>query len=142
MPRTPLTIILLLTAVMGLAACGGAEPAGSDQSDDGHGGHDAAATAHPAVEGAPDVALTAVDIDFQPDVLELTAGEPTNVTVTNAGEAEHDFTFEEAGVHVNVDPGTSQTTSVVVDEPGTYKAFCSVPGHAAAGMAVEVTVAE
>ena len=138
--HTPL-IVLLVTAALGLAACGGAETA-DDQPDDGNGGDGAAETVHPAVEGAPDVALTAVDIDFQPDTLQLTAGEPTNVTVTNAGEAEHDFTLEEAGVHVNVDPGTSETTAVTVDEPGVYKAICSVPGHTDAGMVIEVTVEE
>ena len=141
MPHTPLTVVLFIAAVLGLAGCAGGNTP-TDQPDDGHGGHGGAETVHPAVEGAPDVALTAVDIDFQPGSLELSAGQPTNVTVTNAGKAEHDFTFEEAGVHLNVDQGTSETTSVVVDEPGVYKAICSVPGHADAGMVVEVTVAE
>jgi uncharacterized cupredoxin-like copper-binding protein len=142
MSHTPLRITLLVAATLGLAACGGGGDPAGDQAGGDHGGHGAAETAYPAVEGAPDVALTAVDIDFEPGTLELTAGDPANVTVTNAGETEHDFTFEEADVHVNVDPGTSATTAVTVDEPGVYKAFCSVPGHADAGMVVEVTVAE
>jgi uncharacterized cupredoxin-like copper-binding protein len=92
------------------------------------------------VEGAPEVTVITRDIEFEPTTLELTAGEPTNVTVVNEGQALHDFTLEEAGVHVNVEPGESVTTAVTVDEPGTYQAVCTVPGHEDAGMVVEITV--
>ncbi len=93
-----------------------------------------------SVAGAPDITLNAVDFDFQPETIELTAGKSVNVTVVNAGEVLHDFTLEEAGVHVNVPPGGQVTTSLVVDEPGAYEALCTVPGHAAAGMVVKVVV--
>ena len=116
-----------------LAACGTA---------DGHGGHDAKSSIHDPVDGAPAATVTAIDLDFEPATLELQAGEPTNVTVVNDGEALHDFTLEEADVHANVEPGDEVTTAVTVDEPGTYTAICTVAGHADAGMEVEVTVAE
>ena len=90
----------------------------------------------------PATTVTAVGIDFEPATLELTAGEPTNVTVVNDGSTLHDFTFEEADVHANVEPGDEITTSVTVDEAGTYTAICTVPGQADAGMEIEVTVAE
>ena len=72
--------------------------------------------------------------------LEVSAGEPVNITVTNEGETLHDFTLEEADVHVNVAPGETKTTSVTINEPGTYEATCTVAGHAEAGMTIDVTV--
>lgn len=125
--RVPVTAVLAVA----LAACGGSG---------GHGGHSGQEKIAAPVDGAEEVAVTAVDIDFEPDSLELAAGEPVNVAVTNEGETEHDFTLEEADIHVNVPPGESKTTALTIDEPGTYKAICSVPGHADAGMTVEIVV--
>ena len=126
-------VAVALTAGILLVACG---------SGGGHAGHDAEASVHDPVEGAPATTVTAVDIDFEPATLALQAGEATNVTVVNEGGTLHDFTLEEADVHANVEPGEEVTTAVTVDEPGTYKAICTVEGHAEAGMEVEVTVTE
>jgi nitrite reductase (NO-forming) len=106
------------------------------------GGHDEHAEEQLAdpVPGAAEVEIVAQDIDFQPATMLLAAGEPVNVTVTNDGEAMHDFTLEIADVHVNVEPGQSKTTSLTIDEPGTYEAVCTVAGHADAGMTIDVTV--
>ena len=132
--------VTVLTFVAGatllLAACGGGGAvAGGD-----HGDHAAQEAVVEPVDGAPQVTVTAVDIDFQPETLELRAGEPVNVTVINDGEALHDFTVEEAGLHVNVDPGQSVTTGLTIDDPGTYRAVCTVPGHEDAGMVVDLVV--
>lgn len=108
--------------------------------DGGHGGHGTAGNAPAPVDGAPEIAVEAIDIDYKPNAMLMAAGQPTNVTITNQGETLHDFTLAEAGVHVNIDPGTSETISVVVQEPGRYQAFCAVPGHADAGMIIDVTV--
>ena len=94
------------------------------------------------VHGAADVTVEAVDIDFEPARLAVTAGEPLNVTVTNTGQTLHDFTLEAADVHVNVEPGQTKTTSITIDEPGTYEAECTVAGHAEAGMTIDVVVGE
>lgn len=117
--------------------------AGEDMAGD-HGGdgmsHQALAAVNEPVAGAPEITVTAVDIDFRPERLELTAGEPINVTVVNAGATLHDFTLPEAGVHANVEPGEETITALVVDEAGTYQAVCTVAGHAEAGMVIEIVV--
>lgn len=136
MSRPWLTAVAVFVLGALLAACGGGSAGGGDHGGD----HAAESSVHEPVEGAPQVTLTATDIDYAPATLELTAGEPTNVTVVNDGEALHDFTLEAADVHANVEPGESVTTSVTIDEPGTYQAVCTVAGHEEAGMTVEVVV--
>ncbi|HVM19429.1 MAG TPA: cupredoxin domain-containing protein [Egibacteraceae bacterium] len=137
--RTNRTLVLLAAATLILAGCGGA--AGDVSADGGHGGdHAGAESVHTPVAGADSATIRAVDIDFEPDSLELQAGEPVNVTVVNEGRIVHDFTLEEADVHLDVEPGESAQTSLTIDEPGTYRAICTVTGHENAGMVVEVEV--
>lgn len=130
--RRPSTATVAAAAVLLLAGCasGGA----------GHGGHAAAESRHDPVDGAPAVTIDAVDIDYEPATLELTAGEAINLSVANSGTTLHDFTLEAADVHLNVGPGATEVTSLTIDEPGTYRAVCTVAGHEAAGMTVDVVV--
>lgn len=133
--------VLGLVLGLVLTGCGGSGAAGgTGGAADGHGDHAAQEEVAQPVDGAPQVGVTAVDIDFEPATLELEAGKAVNVTVTNEGDALHDFTLEAAGVHVNVEPGASKTTGVTIDEPGSYRAICTVPGHEEAGMVIDVTV--
>ena len=129
---TPLRVTVVAIAALTLTAC--------SSGSGGHSGHQGEEKIAAPVEGAETLPVTAVDIDFKPDSIELTAGEPANIEVTNEGAAEHDFTLEEADVHINVPPGESKASAVTVDEPGTYKAICTVPGHADAGMTIDVNV--
>jgi plastocyanin len=92
------------------------------------------------VEDAAEVRVIATEMAFIPARLDLTAGEAVNVTVTNDGQLFHDFALEEAGVHLNLDPGEQATAALILDQPGSYEAICTVPGHAAAGMVLTITV--
>jgi uncharacterized cupredoxin-like copper-binding protein len=133
MPHHPLLAVLAgLASAAVLAAC----VSGGD-----HAGH-ADDSVHAPVEGASEVTVAALDGDFQPESIDAVAGEPINVTVTNEGEALHDFTLEQADIHVNVAAGETKETSLTIDESGTYKAICTVPGHEESGMTVQVVVAE
>lgn len=133
--RQTAPITLSTALAMLLVGC-----AGSGSSSGEHAGHAASEEVAAPVEGAPGIDVAAVDIDFQPERIELTAGEPVNIVVSNDGEMLHDFTLERAGVHLNAEPGDTGTTSLTIDEPGTYEAICTVPGHAEAGMTIEVSV--
>ena len=126
-------VALGLALAVLLAGCG---------SGAGNGGGHAQDSVQAPVQGASDVTVTAVDIDFKPESIDAVAGEPLNVTVVNEGTTTHDFTLEAADVHVNVDAGETKETSLTLDEPGTYEAICTVAGHAEAGMKVQVVVAE
>jgi len=132
------TVAATLAVVFLLAACGGR----SDTAGGHGGGHTASESIAEPVDGASEITVNAVDIDFKPDTIEIVAGEPVNVTVVNEGRVLHDFTLEEANVHMNVEPGESKTTSLTIDEPGRYTAECTVESHAEAGMTIDVVVAE
>jgi uncharacterized cupredoxin-like copper-binding protein len=65
------------------------------------------------------------------------------VAFSNMAPLEHNFTVAEAsGTVVGATPtfqGGSKTLSLTL-KPGTYKFYCTVPGHRAAGMEGTLTV--
>ena len=113
------------------------------------------ACAGPRVRG---VSLTAVDMAFQPDALDVTAGMPVRLTMVNEGALDHDFSIVEIPMettgatavampghemgamtvepqlHMAVTMGMSNTIEFTPTKPGTYEFFCTVPGHKEAGM--------
>jgi uncharacterized cupredoxin-like copper-binding protein len=92
------------------------------------------------IEGTRGATVTAIDLGFEPDVLELVAGEPVNLTLLNVGDLEHDWDLPEANAHLHAESGENDTQAVVVTTPGTYQAVCTLPGHAEAGMTMTVEV--
>jgi plastocyanin len=130
-----LRALLLVLVPLLLAGCAGGT-GGTASADHGdHGGHEGRA----AVEGAREVALVARDLRFEPDAIEVEAGEDVAIVLT-AEDVEHDFVVDEADVHVGAEAGETATGGLRIDEPGTYTAYCSVAGHRSAGMEATVTV--
>lgn len=95
-----------------------------------------------AVPGADEVVVDAGEMWFDPSALEVTAGEPVNLTVSNRGRVFHDLTIDEFDLRIDVDSAQSTTAGLDLDVPGTYDFYCSVPGHATAGMQGVITVVE
>ena len=114
----------------------------SEEDMDQHmaGDHDHDDILYPPHDGAEEIVLSAVDLAFEPDRLTLSAGEPVNLRLVNDGQLFHDLTLDEPALHVNVDPGEEALTGLVIDEPGTYEAVCTVPGHEEAGMVLVIEV--
>jgi Cu+-exporting ATPase len=85
--------------------------------------------------GATSLAVTAKDVRFTPADVHIKADEFTVLTFSNADPVFHDWSVEGlANVDVPARPGQTAKLRFRVDEPGTYRIICTVPGHAEAGM--------
>lgn len=97
----------------------------------------------PPIDGAPEVAITADELAFSPGRIELGPGQPAvNVALTSV-DIPHDLVVDEIGFHLAADPGETVVGGLEgmrFGEPGTYVAYCSVPGHREAGMELEIVV--
>jgi uncharacterized cupredoxin-like copper-binding protein len=69
----------------------------------------------------------------------LKAGELT-FEAKNDGKIPHDLAIKQTGDKTKlIQPGGTAELKVTL-KPGTYELYCTVPGHEAAGMRVNVTV--
>ena len=79
--------------------------------------------------GGTEVAISAVDIAFEPKELTIAAGTDVTITITNDGALQHDFTVDDLGVQSDMLNGGDTTTVTINAEPGEYEFHCSVPGR-------------
>ena len=126
MTRTPLLggAVLLMAAVV--AACGG---------------DDATPEPTPEPTPAPAVEVKAVDpFAYEPDAIEIASEGSTTIRLINEGIVEHDLTIDELDFQVAV--GIGETAEGVLTDvaPGTYRFYCTVPGHEVNGMVGELVV--
>jgi nitrite reductase (NO-forming) len=87
------------------------------------------------------VAVSLVDLDIVPNVITVPSGTQLTLVVTNKGAMQHDLRFFPDGPGTRMlDPGQSQTLDL-----GTVRSdlsgWCTVPGHKAAGMTLDVRIA-
>lgn len=95
--------------------------------------------ASPVAHGAREVEVTAGSFEFEPDRIEVEAGEDVAIVLTSE-TAFHDFKIDELDVHVSATAGETEKGGLRADEAGTYEFYCSVPGHRSAGMEGELVV--
>jgi plastocyanin len=85
------------------------------------------------------IEVSGTEFAFDPADFDVEAGRPVAVTFVNEGTAEHDWTLrtldgeEVEGAHANAGPG-EEAAAVFTLEPGTYEAWCTLPGHYEGGM--------
>lgn len=135
-----LVLVLLVVLALALVACGSSEP-----------------TPVPTVA----LSLTATDIAYDTNRIEVMAGQPVKLTLHNEGALEHDFSImeiphtgqvmaeenEEAmgghdmsnmamdpEVHVATPMGEGLSVEFTPSTPGEYEFFCTTAGHKEAGM--------
>ena len=100
----------------------------------------AAATPAAAASTAPQqVTITSHDIYFDPKEVTIPANTDVMVELPNEGVTLHNFSIDELGIDVDIQPGQTEQT-VINAPPGTYEYYCNVPGHRQAGMVGTLTV--
>ena len=123
----------------------------------------AACSAQPA-QPANEITVEMMDFTYSKPSLTVAAGQPVTLTLVNTVTIEHDFVIEEIDVttkviqdsgsdahhahgeeknydlHASAGVGDTTVLEFTALQPGTYKFFCSVEGHEAAGMVGELTV--
>ena len=65
---------------------------------------------------------------------------PVNLTLRNADQMPHDITIPALNIHIEAATGRSATVGLRGLQPGSYEAFCAVPGHMNPGMRLMVSV--
>jgi nitrite reductase (NO-forming) len=137
----PLGIISLFALLLVLAACGqtpmSMTPGGMAVAQP----QEAQAQAQLPAQGGPvlgTLEVHAFDIGFKPT--NLTVEKPGRYTIkfVNDGAIQHDFIVP--GTRILADAGETKSADIDIPAEG-LKFVCSFPGHAAAGMKGEITVA-
>jgi plastocyanin len=151
--RTPTAWVLApaLTMALAFAGCGGSSSKSSTESTPSVATPTTASSAatstpaSPSATGGSSLSLAADpegQLKFDKSSLTAKAG-TVKLTFTNASSLAHNVTVESsAGASVGATPsfqGGSKTVSLKL-QPGTYKFYCSVPGHRQAGMEGTLTV--
>jgi plastocyanin len=92
--------------------------------------------------GATSIEVSAQDLRYRPAEVHVRAGQFAVVTFTNDDPVFHDWSVEGlANVDVPARPGQTARLRFMIEEPGTYRIICTVPGHAQAGMTGTLVVA-
>jgi uncharacterized cupredoxin-like copper-binding protein len=100
--------------------------------------------ATPTTAPAAPKSVPVTESEFKIDLPSTTLAAGTyTFDLTNKGRVGHDLVFDGPGVDNEktpvIDPG--KTAKLTVDlKSGTYKVYCSVPGHEQAGMKLELKV--
>lgn len=100
--------------------------------------------AEPRAADAPDNAdlvVVADDILFEPDRIEIPAGETVMLHLRNEGGIVHDLVLEDGWETGEIRPGEAITVEFGPLEASTV-GWCSIPGHRDAGMELEIVVTD
>jgi len=125
----------------------------------------ACGAASPATPSTQKLSVSAKEFAYTPATLEVTSGQPVEITLQNTGSVEHDFSIaeidlagsptatgemqsghmmggmgEQPKLHVAAAAGAQGTLTFTPTKPGQYQFFCSVAGHKDAGMTGTLTV--
>ncbi|MDQ3411148.1 MAG: cupredoxin domain-containing protein [Chloroflexota bacterium] len=123
----------------------GAEPGAAPAADEAADASPAPAEAAAAAVGplvAFDIGWRLGDLSTPADAITLTVAPGTTFELVSEGAALHDFVVDALGIDVDIEPGATTSATIPDDAaPGEYEFYCSVPGHAAAGMVGTLVIA-
>jgi nitrite reductase (NO-forming) len=127
---TVATLLALTIGAVAVVVAGGSTSDDASLSSDGVAGTPA---------GAETVEVELGEFYVEPASIDVAPGTELTVTITNAGTMPHDLKLEGTTGSDMIDPGETVTASFGVIE-ATGQAWCTVSGHKAAGMVLDVNV--
>lgn len=137
-----ITALATLTPAAALAGEDGGHGSGHDMDTDmdmdGHGGGSGHRNA-PTTAGAREIDVTANRFRFKPNEITVAAGEDVTIVLSST-DLFHDFFVKSEGHIVGAKAKKTKKGGLSIDEPGTYKFWCTVEGHRAAGMKGTIVV--
>jgi plastocyanin len=145
-----LPVLALIGGLLALAGCGSSSSSSTSSSTSATTSAPAttsstASTTAPAAGGAESSLSLAADpsgqLKFDKSSLSAKAGK-VSIDFTNKSPVAHNVTVESSGSVLGATPtieGGSKSLSLTL-KAGTYKFYCSVPGHRQAGMEGTLTV--
>jgi nitrite reductase (NO-forming) len=83
-----------------------------------------------------DIHIVATEFRFGQPAIDVAAGQTLRLTLDDQGTIEHNVHLDlsSGSVDLVAGPGQTSTTTLTAPGPGEYTFFCSIPGHAEAGM--------
>jgi plastocyanin len=135
-------VLLAVGASPGVADAGEHHGGGHDGGHGGGHGSGEGPSRHrnaPTVPGAREIQVRAKSFEFTPDEITLAAGEDVTIALRST-DVLHDFVVKGEGHVVSAKAKKTKRGGIRVDEPGTYRFWCSVPGHRSAGMRGTIVV--
>jgi plastocyanin len=139
------SILVLAVGLIALAGCGSSSSPTSSSATSTTSSAATTSTSSPTTGAASKLSVEANpegQLKYNKTSLTANAGE-VSIAFTNMSPLEHNMTIESSsGKILGATPtfkGGSKTLSLDL-KPGTYKFFCSVPGHRMAGMEGTLTV--
>lgn len=111
-------VLMILTASMILAACGGSSA--------------------PVAGGGKAISVEASEFAFAPNKFDAKVGEKLTFKITNKGALDHSFAITDAAGtvlgRIDVKLGGSASFDFTPSKAGIYQLYCDVPGHKESGM--------
>lgn len=95
-------------------------------------------TAAPTPESA--IEVNASEFAYDPDAITISSQGSSTIRLVNKGIVEHDLTIDELDFQIAVAIGESAEGTLAGIAPGTYRFYCTVPGHEVNGMVGELVV--
>ena len=106
----------------------------------GCGGDDATPTPEPAALVVDATAAEGGGWAYDPSELTIPSEGSSTISLVNTDIVEHDLTIDELDFQIAVAVGETAEGTLTDVEPGTYRFYCTVPGHEANGMVGELVV--
>ena len=82
--------------------------------------------------------------EFVPANVTVAANTTVTIVLQNPDSQIHDWTIDDVPgigrIHLVADPGKTVSGRFTFTQPGTYRIYCSQPGHTEAGMVGQLTV--